>query len=231
MKYKILVIDDDQKLNTLLEEYLVQFGFKVHTATDPQTGFQILKHEEIDIIILDVMLPGMDGFEVLKEIRKSQNTPVIMLTARGEVTDRIVGLELGADDYLPKPFEPRELVARIQTVLRRGSPVSTSQRLKFGSLVVNIDKHLVLLDNKQIDLTNMEFEMLAYFVKNAERVLTREQLMDSLRGFDWDVFDRSIDVLLSRLRRKLNDDPKHPQFIRTVWGKGYQFIGARDESI
>jgi DNA-binding response OmpR family regulator len=231
MKHSILVIDDDYKLNALLEEYLAQFELKVYTALDPQIGFQILKQEEIDIIILDVMLPGMDGFEVLKEIRKSQNIPVIMLTARGEVTDRIVGLELGADDYLPKPFEPRELVARIQTVLRRRTPVIPSQKIRYGSLVVDVDKHIVLLQNEHVDLTTMEFEMLVYFIKNAGRVLTREQLMDSLRGFEWEAYDRSIDVLLSRLRRKLKDDPKRPQFIRTIWGKGYQFIGAQYENI
>jgi two-component system phosphate regulon response regulator OmpR len=175
------------------------------------------------------MLPGMDGFMALKEIRKTKDIPVIMLTARGEVTDRIVGLELGADDYLPKPFEPRELVARIQTVLRRISEKIFSARINYGELTVDEGQHLVLLNDERVDLTTMEFDMLLLFSKNPGRVLTRNQIMDSLRGYEWEAFDRSIDVLLSRLRQKLNDDPKRPKYIRTVWGKGYQFIGGERE--
>ena len=225
MNKTILIIDDDKKLNNLLSDYLSKFGFKVTTVTHPDEGLKILKRELPDIIILDIMLPKMDGFEVCKEIRKEYSVPIIMLTARGEVTDRIVGLELGADDYLPKPFEPRELVARIQSVLRRGSEDLKSGIIKFGRLVVDIEKHSVLLDGENVDLTTMEFEILSLFVRNPGKVFTRDHLMDRIRGTEWEAFDRSIDVLISRLRQKLNEHPKKPSFIKTIWGTGYKFIG------
>lgn len=225
MDKTILIIDDDKKLNNLLSDYLAKFGFKVTTATHPEDGLKILKRELPDIIILDIMLPDMDGFEVCKEIRKAYSVPIIMLTARGEVTDRIVGLELGADDYLPKPFEPRELVARIQSVLRRSSSILKSDIIKFGKLVVDMEKHSAILDGKDVDLTTMEFEILSLLVRNPGRVLTRDRIMDSIRGIEWKAFDRSVDVLMSRLRQKLNDAPKQPSFIKTIWGVGYMFIG------
>jgi len=193
MTKTILVIDDDEKLNSLLKDYLSEFSFKVITETNPERALNLLKRKAPDIIILDIMLPGMDGFEVCRRIRKSYNIPVIMLTARGKVEDRIVGLELGADDYLPKPFEPRE--------------------------------QLVLLEGEAVELTTMEFEILHLLLKNPDKVLDREQIMDSLRGQEWEAFDRSVDVLVSRLRQKLRDDPKSPRFIRTIWGRGYKFIG------
>lgn len=229
MNKTILIIDDDKKLNNLLSDYFSKFGFKVTTVTHPDEGLKILKRELPDIIILDIMLPKMDGFEVCKEIRKEYSIPIIMLTARGEVTDRIVGLELGADDYLPKPFEPRELVARIQSVLRRGSEDLKSGIIKFGRLVVDIEKHSVLLDGENVDLTTMEFEILSLFVRNPGKVFTRDHLMDRIRGIEWEAFDRSIDVLISRLRQKLNEHPKKPSFIKTIWGTGYKFIGEELE--
>ena len=225
MKKTILVIDDDEKLNSLLKDYLSGFNFKVLTETNPERALNLLKRKTPDIIILDIMLPGMDGFEVCRRIRKSYNIPVVMLTARGKVEDRIVGLELGADDYLPKPFEPRELVARIQSVLRRSLEIGKTSRLHFKSLVVDIDKQLVLLEGEAVELTTMEFEILHLLMKNPGKVLDRDQIMDSLRGLEWEAFDRSVDVLVSRLRQKLRDDPKSPRFIRTIWGRGYKFIG------
>lgn len=229
MKKKILVIDDDQKLNELLSGYLAKFGFDVETVDHPHKGLSKLKHHQPDLIILDVMLPDMEGFEVCREIRKNYNTPIIMLTARGEVTDRIVGLELGADDYLPKPFEPRELVARIQTVLRRGSVQELPDIKKIGNLTVDFRKHSATLNNKPIELTTAEFEILTLFIKNPWKLLNRDNLLDQLRGIEWDVFSRSVDVLVSRLRQKLNDDHKNPRFIKTVWGSGYMFIGEENE--
>ena len=229
MNKTILIIDDDRKLNNLLRDYLEKFGFKVTAATHPDEGLHILKRELPDLIILDIMLPDMDGFEVCKRIRKEYFVPIIMLTARGEVTDRVVGLELGADDYLPKPFEPRELVARIQSVLRRSSEHSKSDGIAFGDLFVDMGKHAVLLDENEVDLTTMEFEMLALLVKNPGKVFTRNQIMDQIRGLEWEAFDRSVDVLVSRLRQKLGDDPKHPSLIKTVWGTGYKFIGKERE--
>ncbi|MCK4235327.1 response regulator transcription factor [candidate division WOR-3 bacterium] len=229
MNKTILIIDDDEKLNNLLTDYFSEFGFKVTSVIHPEDGLQILKRELPDIIILDIMLPDMDGFEVCKEIRKAYSVPIIMLTARGEVTDRIVGLELGADDYLPKPFEPRELVARVQSVLRRSSEDTKSEIIKCGKLVVDMKKHSVLLDGEDVDLTTMEFKILVLFVRNPGRVFTRDRIMDSIRGIEWEAFDRSIDVLISRLRQKLNDDPKKPLFLKTIWGTGYKFIGEELE--
>ncbi len=225
MKPSILLIDDDEKLNALLIEYLAKFDFAVTAATHPEEGLKRIEQLKPDLIILDVMLPSMDGFEVLRTIRKSNATPVIMLTARGEVTDRIVGLEIGADDYIPKPFEPRELVARIQTVLRRGQAAPTKTVKHFGALQVNFDKKAALLNDQNCDLTTAEFELLSLFIRNKGKVLDRDQIMDAMRGIEWEAFNRSVDVLVSRLRQKLHDDPKAPQFIKTVWGSGYLFIG------
>ena len=229
MKKRILIIDDDEKLNELLNEYLTRFDFKVASVTHPQDGLQYIKRKSPDLIILDVMLPGMNGLEVCKEIRKSYNIPIIMLTARGEVMDRIIGLELGADDYIPKPFEPRELVARIQSLFRRCSRVVHSNILCFGALMIDLDKHKVMLNKRKIELSTMEFELLSLFMKNSGKVYHRDQLLDRLRGIEWDAYDRSIDVLISRLRKKLNDNPHTPRFIRTIWGKGYMFIAGEDD--
>lgn len=230
MKNNILIIDDDKKLNNLLNDYLAKTGFKVVTVTHPDDAFRALKRELPDIIILDIMLPDMDGFQVCKKIRTEYSVPIIMLTARGEVTDRIVGLELGADDYMPKPFEPRELVARIQSVLRRSSENSKSNIIKIGKLVIDFNKCTVFLDGKSIDLTTMEFEILSVFAKNPGKVLNRDQILDKIRGIEWDAFNRSVDVLISRLRQKLNDDPKNPSLIKTIWGNGYKFVGDEQEN-
>jgi two-component system phosphate regulon response regulator OmpR len=229
MKNSILVIDDDQKLNALLAEYLTKFGFKVTAAGRADDGLRILKRERPDLVILDVMLPGMDGFEVCKEIRKQYAIPIIMLTARGEVTDRIVGLELGADDYLPKPFEPRELVARIQAVLRRGQKDAQTEIKKMGPLTVDFQKHAAVLDGEPVGLTTAEFAILALFIERAGRVRDRDYILDHVRGIEWEVYNRSVDVLISRLRQKLRDDSKHPRFIKTVWGAGYMFIGEQTD--
>lgn len=228
MKKHILIIDDDEKLNTLLIDYLGQFDFQITTAVHPKDGLQLISRLSPDLIILDIMLPDMDGFEVCKTIRKTSDIPIIMLTARGEVTDRIVGLEIGADDYLPKPFEPRELVARIQSVLRRNLGQKQTDIRTFGSLTVDLQKQTVILESSAIELTTLEFELLKYFIDHPGRVLNRDAIMDHLRGMDWDAFNRSIDVLISRLRQKLNDDPKKPRWIKTIWGSGYKFIGDSD---
>jgi DNA-binding response OmpR family regulator len=171
------------------------------------------------------MLPEMDGFEVCKTIRRSSSVPIIMLTARGEVTDKVVGLELGADDYLAKPFEPRELVARIQSVLRRGRPISDPRSLSFNRLTIDLAKQVALLDGKPVDLTTNEFSALALLAKNAGKVLNRDQILQELRGMDCEAFNRSVDITMSRLRQKLKDDPRSPEFIKTVWGTGYVFVG------
>jgi len=222
----VLVIDDDEKLNTLLAEYLGRFGFTVRTAALPEIGLRLLRSESPDIVILDVMLPGMDGFAVCRRIRETSQVPIVMLTARGDVMDRVVGLELGADDYLPKPFEPRELLARLQAVLRRGARTETDEVLRCGTLEVNSTTRTARLEGEDLPLTSAEFALLALLLRSRGRVLSRDRILEATRGLDWESYDRSIDVLVSRLRQKLGDDPRRPRFIRTVRGSGYSFAGA-----
>ncbi len=229
MKATILIIDDDTKLNQLLVDFLQEFGFKTVTATRPEEGLKKLRQEAPDLIILDVMLPGMSGFEVCKTIRQSHAIPIIMLTARGMVTDKVVGLELGADDYLSKPFEPRELVARIQSVLRRAHGSDKTQVKRLGRLEIDFPKRIVKLDGAVVDLTTNEFAALALLVRNRGKVLNRDQILEELRGMESDAFNRSVDITMSRLRHKLRDDPKNPSFIKTVWATGYIFIGDEDQ--
>ena len=227
---KILIIDDDEKLNRLLTDYLSKMGFTVLTSTLPSAGLEKLEEETPDLVILDVMLPEMDGFEVCRTIRQSSSVPVVMLTARGEVMDRVVGLEIGADDYLPKPFEPRELVARIQAILRRIQTKSKSGIKTIGALCIDFHKYEVRVDDKLVHLTLNEFECLVLLVKNKGKVLNRDQIIEELRGIEWDAFNRSVDITMSRLRQKLCDDPKNPRFIKTIWGTGYLFIGGENEA-
>ncbi len=228
MPITVLIIDDDHKLNELLKDYLSPFGMRVLTSEHPDQGLTLFRQKNPSLIILDLMLPEKDGFTVCREIRKESTVPIIMLTARDDLPDRIVGLEIGADDYLAKPFEPRELVARIQSVLRRsdveGSHHSTAGRIQADELTVDLRKQTVLLKSHPLDLTTMEFEILALFLKNPEAVLSREEMMDRIRGIDWEAYNRSIDVAVSRLRQKLQDDPKRPRYIKTIWGAGYQFL-------
>lgn len=225
MKSTILIIDDDAKLNQMLKEYLDDFGFNILTATHPEKGLKKLRKQSPDFIILDIMLPDMNGFEVCKAIRKTHNVPIIMLTARGELMDKVVGLELGADDYLPKPFEPRELVARIQSILRRTRPDDTTEVSTFGRLTINFGSQTVHIDGNNVDLTTNEFMALSLLIKSAGKVLSRDQILDELRGMECEAFNRSVDITMSRLRNKLGDDPKNPSFIKTIWGAGYLFIG------
>jgi len=229
MSTTILIIDDDEKLNKLLAEFLGDFGFNTLSAVHPEDGLKKLKQKAPDLVILDVMLPGMDGFEVCKIIRQNSAVPIIMLTARGELMDKVVGLELGADDYLPKPFEPRELVARIHSVLRRAKPIDDSRPRSFGPLEVDYARHIVKLDSVKVELTTNEFAALVLLTSNPGKVFNRDELLQALRGMDCDAFNRSVDITMSRLRQKLNDDPKSPRFIKTVWGAGYVFIGGQDE--
>lgn len=229
MKKRILIIDDDEKLNRLLVDYLARFDFSVATATHPDDGLRQIKSNSPDLVVLDVMLPDRDGFDVCKEIRKSGSLPIIMLTARGEVTDRVVGLELGADDYLPKPFEPRELVARIQSILRRSSGKVKRDTFRSGGLEIDFNRQSVSVDGKPADLTHMEYEILVIFVNNCGILLERDRILDDISGLDWEPYNRSVDVLISRLRQKLGDNPKDPKYLKTVWGSGYIFIGEEDE--
>ena len=229
MSKTLLIIDDDEKLNSLLTGYLADHGFNLESASHPDDGLKKIKALAPHLVILDVMLPGMSGFEVCKIIRRDCAVPILMLTARGEFADRVVGLELGADDYLAKPFEPRELVARITSILRRTEQTVVATKLNFGPLSVNFQKRIACLDQVPLDLTTTEFEALSLLVKSPGIVLTRDSILDSLRGMECEAFNRSIDITMSRLRQKLNDNPKDPRFIKTVWGAGYLFIGEESD--
>ncbi|MBS0155570.1 MAG: response regulator transcription factor [Nitrospira sp.] len=227
MNTTILVIDDDRKLNELLSTYLSQFGMDVLTASHPDEGMALLRQRLPSLVILDVMLPGCDGFTVCREIRKQSAVPIIMLTARGDLPDRVAGLEIGADDYLLKPFEPRELVARIQTVLRRSGeapPRAQTERVQAGALIVDFRSRMTWFDGTPLELTTTEFEILSLFLQQPGTVLSRDHIMDRVRGTDWEAYNRSIDVAMSRLRHKLRDDAKRPQYFKTIWGTGYMFL-------
>ena len=224
--YRILIIDDDVNLNALLTEYLQGFGHTLSSATTAAAGRKQLRRELPDLLILDVMLPDTDGLTLCREFRAEYDIPIIMLTARGETADKVMGLELGADDYVAKPFEPRELVARIQSVIRRTQDRVQNAALVCNGLRVEAETRRVELDGNDVELTTMEFELLKDLMQSRGRVMSRDRLIEKLRGFDADVYDRSVDMLVSRLREKLGDDPKRPRFIRTVRMGGYQFVGA-----
>jgi DNA-binding response OmpR family regulator len=226
---RVLLVDDDEALGALLTEYLDPFGFAVKAVAHPDEGLKALLADPPDIVVLDVMLPGMDGFALCRKVRQTSGVPIVMLTARGGVMDRIVGLELGADDYLPKPFEPRELVARLQAVLRRGDRGLSGETVRVGPLEIQWGARTTRLHGRALELTTAEFELLGLLVKNRERVLTRDRILEATRGLDWEAYDRSVDVLVSRLRQKLGDDPRRPAFIKTVRGLGYRFVGGGDD--
>jgi len=231
MSGRVLIIDDDERLAAMLSSYLVGRGYTVEHRGDAAAGLAQLRTARPDAVVLDVMLPDLDGFEVLRRIRATSDVPVVMLTARGEDTDRIVGLELGADDYLPKPFNPRELVARLAAVLRRGGvghagKPEARQVLRFGALEIDRDERAVRLAGEARPMTSHQFELLWALADSAGRVLSRTQLMERVRGEDFDPLDRSIDVHISRIRAAIEDDPQRPQRIVTVRGAGYVFATA-----
>jgi DNA-binding response OmpR family regulator len=218
----------------MVSEYLVAHGFEVTVAPDGQRGLAMASEGGVQAVLLDVMLPDLDGFEVCRRIRARGDLPVLMLTARGDDTDRIVGLELGADDYLPKPFNPRELLARIKAILRRRSapaPLGSGRRpvLRFGRLEIDREARRVRLDGTERPLTSHQFDLLVALAESAGRVLSREALMERVRGDQLEAFDRSIDVHVSRIRAAIEDDPRHPRRILTVRGAGYVFARGSDE--
>ncbi len=221
----VLLIDDDEKLAPLLQEYCSRYDISVSSELLPSSGLKALQSGHYDAVILDVMLPEMDGFEVCRTIRKTSDIPVIMLTARGEVTDRVVGLEIGADDYLPKPFDPRELVARINTIVKRkGAGQAIDQTLKFEELVIDTDQREVSVSNKVVSLTTMEYQLLLLLAQSPGEDFSRDDILNHLKGTETELFSRSVDILISRLRSKLK--PAEP--IKTVYGSGYAFVGKRD---
>jgi DNA-binding response OmpR family regulator len=231
MAERILLIEDDQRLARMVADYLKEHGFEVSARGDAASGIDLARRSPFDALVLDVMLPDLDGFEVCRRIRAESDVPILMLTARGEATDRIVGLELGADDYLPKPFDPRELLARIRAVLRRREPRSAGRLpiLRFGRLEIDRDARTACLDGEPCSLTGHQFELLRILAESAGRVLSRDAIMERLRGNALEAFDRSIDVHVSRIRAAIEDDPKRPRRILTVRNAGYLFAKSQDE--
>ncbi len=230
---RILLIDDDDALSAMVSEYLIARGLRVERSADGPSGLARLAAEPFDAVVLDVMMPGPDGFEVLQGIRRDSAVPVVMLTARGEDMDRIIGLEMGADDYLSKPFNPRELLARIKAVLRRSRGELTTDGeakappLRFGRLEIDVDARVVRLDGEDRSLTGHQFALLLAMARSAGRALTRDEIMQRVRGEGLEAFDRSIDVHVSRIRAAIEDDPKNPRRIITLRGVGYLFAKAQ----
>ncbi|HEB95256.1 MAG TPA: response regulator [Sedimenticola thiotaurini] len=226
---RILVVDDEPDLRALLERYLSSEGYEVTGAEDGAAMERCLAQQRFDLIVLDLMLPGDDGLTLARRLRAKGDQPIIMLSARGEEIDRIIGLEVGVDDYLAKPFNPRELLARIRAVLRRSrSPASDAmagqkRETRFGPFLLDLGRHSLSRDGEEIPLTGGEFELLRAFTEHPDRVLSRDELLTLTKGYEHTPFDRSIDVRVNRLRRKIEADPAHPRYIRTVWGRGYCF--------
>jgi DNA-binding response OmpR family regulator len=225
----ILIIDDDERLAAMVGDYLGKAGFRVNHHANAEDGLAALKRARFDALILDVMLPDVDGFDVCRRVRVTSDIPILMLTARGEATDRIVGLELGADDYLPKPFNPHELLARLKAILRRSQAANRRDSvLRFGRLEIDRDAHIARVDGRECPLTNYQFALLLAMAQRAGRVMSREELMDLAKGEPLDAFDRSIDVHISRIRAEIEDDVKRPRRIITVRGAGYVFARSQD---
>jgi DNA-binding response OmpR family regulator len=222
MNHRILIIDDDERLCGMLQQYLGNAGYQVECRHTAREGIHALKHKEFDLLVLDLMLPDGDGLDVCRDIRSFSQIAILMLTARGDTMDRILGLEMGADDYLPKPFEPRELLARLKAILRRGQP-DNNEVLHFGKLEIDRSSRLVRLNGVTREMTSYQFDLLAALAERPGRVMSREQLLDEVKGEPLEAFDRSIDVHISRIRAAIEDDPKQPSRIITLRGAGYVF--------
>ncbi|NBX16688.1 MAG: DNA-binding response regulator [Proteobacteria bacterium] len=231
----VWIVDDDPKLGALLCEYLANFNFKTVYFSDPAAALSAFeagdgKSRQPDLIVSDVMMPVMDGLALMKRIRAGSSVPIVLLTARGDLTDKVLGLEMGADDYLAKPFEPRELVARVQSILRRAADLTQRKRIfRFSDIEIDISTHGVVVDGSSVLLTSTEFEVLAQLVTNAGHIVSRDTLIEQTRGIEWESYNRSIDVMISKLRTKLKCDPQNPRFIKTIRGAGYMFIAQRRE--
>ena len=233
---RILVVDDDIRMRELLQRYLTEQGFNIKTAGDSKEMNQVLEQDIIDLLVLDLMLPGEDGLAICRRLRGAGNSmPIIMLTARGDEVDRIIGLEMGADDYLPKPFNPRELLARINAIMRRqvktvpSAPGISSATFKFGEFTFDPNTRSLSKNGENITITSGEYALLKVFIDHPRQPLSRDRLMQLARGRELDVFDRSIDVQVSRLRRLIETDPSHPRYLQTMWGFGYVFVPDGDQ--
>ena len=228
MTDRILLIEDDKRLAEMVKNYLGEFGFSVTAAHSGSAGIALYRRESFDALILDLMLPDMDGLEVCRQIRADEQARILMLTARGDAMDRVVGLEMGADDYLAKPFEPRELLARLRSILRRAKGDSKPAVLRFGRLDIDAGAREARLDGEPRTLTSYQFALLLGLARHAGRVMSREALMDIVKNERLEAFDRSIDVHVSRIRAAIEDDPRHPRRIITVRGAGYVFAKSQD---
>lgn len=229
-QYSVLIVDDDVKLVQLLQTYFNKEGFITYTAGDGLDALVAARERNPDIIVLDLMLPGIDGYEVCKKIRRDSDIPIIMLTARDEETDRLIGLEIGADDYVTKPFSPKEVVARVKAILRRtNKEVIRKEPIKAGGLTIDFERHQVLNGSQQIELTPTEFKLLELLAANAGKVFTRLQIVEQTQGYTFEGYERTIDAHIKNLRRKLESNPKKPAYIQTVYGIGYKFVGDSNE--
>ncbi len=226
---RVLIIDDDERHSALLKSYFERFGIELICAGDAETGLPLIDSEKPDLVLLDVMLPGKDGFEICREVRRRGQLPVIMLTARDDVIDRVSGLELGADDYITKPFEPRELVARINTILRRSgagqAATATDGTLRFEGLEIDPSQRAVRAAGEEVNLTSMEYELLLLLASHPGQKMSRDEILNKLKGIDANILTRSVDIMISRLRQKLKDTEKPGRLIQTAWGYGYVFTG------
>ncbi len=229
MSKKILVVDDEPQIVRVLKGYLESAGFQVVAAYDGAEALATFRHEAPDLIVLDLMLPEVDGLDVARTIRRESDVPIIMLTARVDEADRLIGLELGADDYVTKPFSPREVVARARAVLRRvGGPEPASRVLSAGDVVLDLDKRRASVGGRPVELTPTEFDLLAALVESPGRVFSRMQLLDKIQGYAYEGYERTIDAHVKNLRQKIEEDPKHPRYILTVYGLGYKFAEPDD---
>ena len=230
---RVLVVDDDPELRKLLSAYLTDVGYAVDLAADGEQMRRAIERAAPDVIVMDLMLPGTDGLALTREVRAASNVPILMLSARGEEIDRVVGLEVGADDYLAKPFSPRELLARLRALLRRSQPAAVvpgPKGLAFGPFRLDTDAHRLLRNGVEVELSTADFELLKVFVERPGRVLSRDVLLDLLKGYERDPFDRTVDNRVARLRRRIEPDPANPVFIRTVRGEGYLFSPLGDRA-
>ncbi|MDT8899648.1 response regulator transcription factor [Anaeroselena agilis] len=230
MSYQtVFIVDDDIKITKLLKSYFDKEGFITYLAHDGASAVQSIKDKNPDIVILDLMLPGMDGWEICRKLRRESDVPIIMLTARDEETDRVIGLEMGADDYVTKPFSPREVVARTKAILRRTQKTAAkSDPIRVGELLIDAERHLVKKGNNELDLTPTEFKILELLATNAGRVLTRLQIVERVQGYSFEGYERTVDAHMKNLRRKIEDNPKEPRHIVTIYGVGYRFVVGGD---
>lgn len=225
----VFIVDDDPKLTKLLKTYFDKEGFLTYLAHEGTGAVEAIKEKNPDLVILDLMLPGMDGWEICRRLRKDSDVPIIMLTARDEETDRVSGLEMGADDYVSKPFSPREVLARAKAILRRTQkPAIKVEPIRSGELVIDIERHLVKKGNVPLDITPTEFKILELLATNAGRVFTRLQIVERVQGYAFEGYERTIDAHMKNLRRKIEDNPKEPRYVLTVYGVGYRFAGETE---